>query len=108
MDDRLLAAGDGVVAVEGDVDGAERDLLPAPLLDQRGEPLRERDAAGVDADEREPAEVVVALDDLVRDPRERAPEGLRVQQDLAQECLTAWRSGRACSFRFLSGLAGPG
>ena len=86
VDDRLLAAGHCVVAVEGDVDRAELDLLPAPLLDQRGEPLCERDAAGVDADEREPAEVVVALDDLVRDPRERALEAL-CPGDLAQQWL---------------------
>ena len=104
MDDGLLAPGDGVVAVEGDVDGAELDLLPAPLLDQRGEPLGDRDAAGVDADQREPAEVVVALDDLVRDARERALEALRVQQCLDRMC----GRGRACSFHFLSGLSGPG
>ena len=77
-----------VVAVERDVDGAELDLLPAPLLDQRREPLGERDAAGVDADERQPAEVVVALDDLVRDPGEGALEALGVEQ-----VLTAARSG---------------
>ena len=67
VDDGLLGTGDDVVPVEGDVDGTERDLLPAPLLDQTGEPLRERDAAGMDADERQAAEVVVALDDLMRD-----------------------------------------
>ena len=82
MDDGLLPPGDGVVAVEGDVDGAELDLLPAPLLDQAGEPLGDRDAAGVDADEGDLAEVVVALDDLVRDPRERALEAFGVQQCL--------------------------
>ena len=81
-------AGDGVVAVEGDVDGAELDLIPAPLLDQAGQPLGDRDAAGVNPDQREPAEVVVALDDLVRDPRERALEAFGVQQ-----VLTAVRSG---------------
>jgi hypothetical protein len=102
--DRLLHAGGGVVAVEGDVDRAELHLLPAPLLDQRREPLRKRDAARVDADEREPAEVVVALDDLVRDPRQRAREALGVQQ-----CLDRGAVGdvRAHS-HFLSGLSGPG
>ena len=62
---------------------------------RRREPLGERDAARVDADEREPAEVVVALDDLVRDARERAREGLGVQQGL-RRCRGR---GRACSFR---------
>ena len=68
--------------MERDVDRAERDLLPAPLLDQGRKPLGERDAARVDADEREPAEIVVALDDLVRDARQGPRQGLGVQQDL--------------------------
>ena len=80
VDDGLAAAGAGVVAMEGDVDRAERDLLPAPLLDQGGQPLGERDAARMDSDERERAQVVVSLDDLVRDARERARKRLCVQQ----------------------------
>src|SRR5438132_4088752 len=45
--ERCLAAADSdVVAVEGDVDGAERRLDSGALLDQPGEPPRERDAAG--------------------------------------------------------------
>ena len=107
MDDGLLPAGDGVVAVEGDVDGAELDLLPAPLLDQAREPLGDRDAAGVDPDEGDVAEIVVALDDLVRDPRERALEAFGVQQ-----CLDRRRSGRCVLIPLftpiLSGLSGPG
>ena len=95
----------GVVAVEGDVDRAERDLFPAPLLDEGGEPLGERDAARVDPDERQCAEVVVPLDDLVRDARERARERLCVQQRFRGAICG---QGPACSFRFLSGLAGPG
>jgi hypothetical protein len=33
----------------------------------------------VDADERDPREVGVALDDLVRDPRDRLPDRLGVE-----------------------------
>ena len=55
--ERRLAAADGdVVAVEGDVDGAERGLDAGALLDQAREPPRERDAAGLDPDEREVVE----------------------------------------------------
>ena len=82
--DRLLLTHHGVVAVERDVDRSERDLLPAPLLDQARKPLGERDTTRVDADEREAAEVVVALDDLVRDAGQRPSQSLGVQQDLGR------------------------
>ena len=68
--------------MEGDVDRAEADLLPAPLFDQRGETLRDRDAARVNPDQGQLGQVVVALDDLVRDARERAREAFGVQQSL--------------------------
>jgi pyrimidine operon attenuation protein/uracil phosphoribosyltransferase len=90
--DGLNLAGDGVVAVERDVDGAEPDLLPAPLLDQGGEPLRDRDAAGVDADQGDLGQVGVALDDLVGDPREGARESLCVQQRLHRKAVGAVRA----------------
>src|SRR6185312_5393789 len=51
------------------------------LLDQPPEPVRERHTARVDADERDSVEVVVALDDLVRDPGECASDLFGVQQD---------------------------
>ena len=71
MPGRLAAAHVHVVAVEGDVELAERELLAGALGDQPAQALRERHAALVDADERDLVEVVVPLDDLVRDPRER-------------------------------------
>src|SRR5947199_352013 len=71
---RAAAADLDVVAIEGDVDGAERGRLAGPLLDQAPEPLRERDTAGLDPDERHAAEVGVRLDDLVGDPGERPAE----------------------------------
>ena len=70
-----------VVAVEGDVELAERELLAGALLDEPAEALGDRDAARVDADERDRVEVVVALDDLVRDPGERPADRLLVEQD---------------------------
>jgi hypothetical protein len=45
--------------------------LAAPLRDRAPQPLRERDAARVDADEGDGVEVGVPLDDLVSDAGER-------------------------------------
>ena len=60
MDRRLSPAHLDVVAVEGDVDRAEPDLLAAELGDQPAQALRERDASRMDADERDPVESVFA------------------------------------------------
>ena len=78
---RLAAADVDVVAVEGDVELAELELEAGALLDQAAQALRERDAARVDPDERDRVEILVALDDLVGDPRERAPDAFTVEQD---------------------------
>ncbi len=53
MPRRLAAADVDVVPVEGDVELAERDLRRAQLVDPGAQPLRQRDASGVDADERD-------------------------------------------------------
>ena len=59
--ERGLAAADAhVVAIEGDVDGAELGRFAGALLDQAREALRERDAARLDADERDLREVGVS------------------------------------------------
>jgi len=68
-----------VVAVEGDVELAEGELGRAQLLDPTAQPLRERDAARVDADERNLVQVGVALDDLVGDPRQRLGDRLGIE-----------------------------
>ena len=65
--------------MEGDVDRAERGLDAAPLGDECAQAPGERDAARVDADERQLGEVVVALDQLVREPRERPRQGICVE-----------------------------
>jgi hypothetical protein len=72
-DDRLGVTGRAavpyrdVVAVEGDVDRAERDVHSAALGNEGLQTPGEGDTARVDADESERAEIVVALDQLVRD-----------------------------------------
>ena len=82
MDRRLSAPHLDVVAVEGDVELSEREVDAGALGDQPAKALRERDAAAVDADERNLVEVVVPLDDLVRDAGERPVDRLRVEHDL--------------------------
>jgi hypothetical protein len=78
----LAAADVDVVAVEGDVELSERDLAAGDVCDAPAQPLCERDATGVDADERDPLELRVALDDLVRDPHDNALDRLGIEKDL--------------------------
>jgi hypothetical protein len=89
-----------VVSVKGDVEGAERDVLLGELLDLPPEALREGDAAGVNPDEGRALEARVALDDLVGDTNDRAPESVSVEQD-------PFRLGGRSHQPLLSGLAGP-
>ena len=78
---RAAVADVDVVAVEGDVELAEVELDAGALGDEPPQALRERHAAGVDPDERDRVEVLVALDDLVGDARERPLDRFAVQQD---------------------------
>ncbi len=72
-----------VVAMERDVDGPEHGLDVTALGDQRAQSPRERHAACMDADERERGEIVGALDELVRESRERPRHRIRIE-DLAR------------------------
>src|SRR5919106_2473764 len=94
----LTGADLDVVPVEGDVDGADRHLDAGALLDQPAQPVGEWHAARVDADERHPLEVVVALDDLVGDPRQRPLDRVGVEEPLPR-CLH-------CAHVRVRGLAG--
>ncbi len=58
-------------------------------------------AAGMDADERDSVEIGVALDDLVSDADQGAPERLAVEQQFPGRL-------RGSHDRLLSGLTGPG
>ena len=111
---RLAAADAHVVAIEGDVDGAECRRRAGALADQAREPLRKRHAARLDADERDVGDVGIGLDDLVRDPRERPRERVGIEENLSG-CLHRAHSaagidgaGACVIIRLLSGLAGPG
>jgi hypothetical protein len=71
-----------VVAVECDVELAERDVRARKLGDAAAQALRERHPARVDADERHAFEIGIALDDLVRDPRQRLADRVGVEDGL--------------------------
>jgi hypothetical protein len=92
---RLASAHEHVVAVEGDVELAEGDLRAAQLLDALPQPLREWDAARVDADERDAREVGVPLDDLVRDARQRARDRFGIEKDFRCRGLRRYGALRA-------------
>src|SRR5262249_3676013 len=82
--ERRLAAADGdVVAVEGDVDGAERRRDSGAFLDHAREPPRERDAPRLDSDQRDLVELGVALDDLVGDSGKGPSQPVGVEESLA-------------------------
>jgi len=84
-----------IVAIEGDVEGPDRDRYGLVGLDQCRQPVRERDPAAADADEHEVVGAAVALDDLVRDAGHGSAQVVRVQDaPFAHPSL-------------LGGLAGP-
>jgi hypothetical protein len=70
-----------VVAVERDVELPGGNLGLEQVGDEPVQPRRQMGAAPVDADERD-RPVGVLLDDLVRDPHERAPDVVLVEDDL--------------------------
>jgi hypothetical protein len=68
----------------------------------------DRHAARVDPDQGDPLELGVCLDDLVRDPRQRALDRLGIEDGLGFRGLRAQGALRALlTFRLLSGLTGP-
>jgi hypothetical protein len=95
VDRRRLGAATEIVAVERDVELAERDLGLEQVPQQPAQAPGEHRAAAVDPDDRHAIVVGVLLDDLVSDPHERAADVVAVEDDLV-----------GCH-RLLPGLAGP-
>ena len=60
-----------VIAVEGDIERAHRDIDGLVLGDRRCDAVRERDATALDADEQQPLGTCLLLDDLVREADRR-------------------------------------
>ena len=67
-----------VVAIERDVERAGRHVVAVDFLERAGEPPGERHAARADPDERQLVEAAVALENLVRDARQRARHAIGV------------------------------
>ncbi len=84
-----------------DVDHASGDAGFLDRLDIGGEPLRESDATNGNAGEDEPAQVAIALDDLVRDPPQSTPESFRIENADGAVVVRL-----VCFFHFLRDLAG--
>ena len=78
--DRGISDAGQVVAVQRDVDGTERQLDPFVVLDRGADSRRERVTARANTDDGEKGEVAIALDDLVRDPRDGAADIVRGKQ----------------------------
>jgi len=105
---RLAGADVDVVAVKGDVELAEDDLGAGELGDPTAQALCDRYATRVDPDQRDPLELGVPLDDLVRDPRQRALDRLGIEDSLRFRGLRAQGALRALlTLGLLSGLSGP-
>ena len=103
-----------VVAGDRAGDRTEIGCSAGSLLDQPAETVRKGDAAGLDPDERHPHQIWIRLDDLVRDPRQRPPQCVGIEEDGSRRSLhRTHRAGRvdglrAGSFmRLLPGLTGP-
>jgi hypothetical protein len=110
---RLPAAHLDVVAVERDVDCAERELLAREIVDQPAKAVCERDPPRMDADQCNLFQVRITLDDLVRDPGERPLDRLAVEENLLAGPRTDQDAGGIAGLRaafdigLLSGLTGP-
>lgn len=72
MDDWLIREGREIIAVERDVEDADRWLLALDMLDIGSDALRNRHAARADAHNDDVVHALVALDNLMRDAREGA------------------------------------
>ena len=99
-DDRLRPDGVAhqVVAVERDVERAGRHLVLVDLADRARQAPGDRHAARPDADQRQLLDAAVALENLVRDARQRPAHAVGVHYDghggpLRRESGWNWRIG---------------
>jgi hypothetical protein len=80
VDDRRVSDARQVVAIERDVERAQRDDRVLVRADRVAQPRRQNVAARADADDGQIGEVSVALDDLMRDPRNGATNVVGAKQ----------------------------
>ena len=79
-----------VVAVEGDVEGADRHVVAGDVLERGGDAPGQRHAARAHADDGQLLDAAVALDDLVGDAHQRARDAIGVHHD--GHCAASLRS----------------
>src|ERR671937_291612 len=88
---RVGIASADVVAVEGDVDVAKRNLGPCVLAYQRMQAGCEDRPPRVDADQRETLRAWIAFGDLVRDADQRPPHVVTLEDNLlAAQLAPSW------------------
>src|SRR5207245_4825588 len=86
VDDRRVADARQVVAIERDVDGAERHGDALVLADGLAQPRRQDVTTRADADDAGRPEIAVALDDLMSDTGDRTTDVVGAEQDGAWRC----------------------
>ena len=69
---RAMPDGREIVAIQRDVERADRDVGFFDASQDLGQPLRQRHAAAHDADQSEVGDAIVFFDDLVRQPDQGA------------------------------------
>ena len=108
-DHRPWQPGEHVVAVQGDVDGAERRAPALDALDELDQAGGQVQAAGADADQGQVRGAAVLLDDLAGDAPEHAPDrgAICQQAPLHQGGGSRARLARIHGLR-IAEVAGPG
>ena len=86
--------GADVVAVEGDVEVADRHLGAGQLAEQGVQAAGQQGAAGVDADDRQALGLGVLLGDLVGDPPQRSPQVVVLEHDLLAHFVASFLASR--------------
>src|SRR5262249_10871056 len=79
-----------VVAVEGDVDVAERNLGPEVLADQGVEAVGDQRAAGVDPDQRQALGIGVLFGDLMGDAHKGSPQLIAIEYHSLFHSAPSW------------------
>ena len=79
-DDGLVADRRQIVAVEIDIEDADRNGALLQRLDLPGQPLRQRNAAAADADERQCVQVPALFQNLVRQTDQRTVDLARAHE----------------------------
>jgi len=81
LDDRVFREHAQVITVKGDVQDADRYGLAFDLFDLAGNPLRQRHAAALDANQADIFQALVAFEDFMGDPGQGPVDCSAVHQD---------------------------